>query len=80
MSITQQYVFRDRASLCSPGWPQTHCVNQAGLESLWNPSGLTLVILLPQPPEGKNYKHIPLWLAPNQIFEVMYNEGSLAFI
>jgi hypothetical protein len=25
-------VFRDRVSLCSPGSPETHCVDQAGLE------------------------------------------------
>jgi hypothetical protein len=29
-------VFRDRVSLCSPGCPGTHCVDQAGLE-LRNP-------------------------------------------
>lgn len=27
-----RFVFWDRASLCSPGCPGTHCVNQAGLE------------------------------------------------
>jgi hypothetical protein len=26
------FVFRDRVSLCSPGCPGTHSVNQAGLE------------------------------------------------
>ena len=31
------YVFRDRVSLCSPGSPRTHSVDQAGLE-LRNPS------------------------------------------
>jgi hypothetical protein len=30
------FVFRDRVSLCSPGCPGTHSVNQAGLE-LRNP-------------------------------------------
>jgi hypothetical protein len=25
-------VFRDRVSLCSPGYPETHSVDQAGLE------------------------------------------------
>jgi hypothetical protein len=29
-------VFRDRVSLCSPGWPGTHSVDQAGLK-LRNP-------------------------------------------
>jgi hypothetical protein len=29
-------VFRDRVSLCSPGYPGTHSVDQAGLE-LRNP-------------------------------------------
>jgi hypothetical protein len=29
-------VFRDRVSLCSPGFPRTHFVDQAGLE-LRNP-------------------------------------------
>jgi hypothetical protein len=31
------WVFRDRVSLCSPGCPGTHSVDQAGLE-LRNPS------------------------------------------
>jgi hypothetical protein len=26
------FVFRDRVSLCSPGYPGTHFVDQAGLE------------------------------------------------
>ena len=30
------FVFRDRVSLCSPGCPETHSVDQAGLE-LRNP-------------------------------------------
>jgi hypothetical protein len=30
-------LFQDRVSLCSPGCPGTHCVDQAGLE-LRNPS------------------------------------------
>jgi hypothetical protein len=33
--------FRDRVSLCSPGCPGTHSVDQAGLE-LWNPPSLCL--------------------------------------
>ena len=33
--------FHDRVSLCSPGSPGTHCVDQAGLE-------LTVILLLLQ--------------------------------
>jgi hypothetical protein len=30
--ITEFFFFRDRVSLCSPGCPGTHSVDQAGLE------------------------------------------------
>jgi hypothetical protein len=37
-------VFQDRVSLCSPGCPGTHSVNQAGLE-LRNPSASASQVL-----------------------------------
>ena len=36
LSLTLSLVFRDRVSLCSPGCPGSHFVDQAGLE-LRNP-------------------------------------------
>jgi hypothetical protein len=38
------FVFRDRVSLCSPGYPETHSVDQAGLE-LRNPSASASQVL-----------------------------------
>jgi hypothetical protein len=45
-------VIRDRVSLCNPGSPETHSVDQAGFE-------LT-EIHLPLPPSCWSYRHVPL--------------------
>ena len=37
-------VFRDRVSLCSPGCPGTHFVDQAGLELRNPPASASLVL------------------------------------
>jgi hypothetical protein len=37
-------VFRDRVSLCSPGCPVTHSVNQAGLETRESPASASSVL------------------------------------
>jgi hypothetical protein len=37
-------VFRDRVSLCSPGCPGTHSVDQAGLELRNSPASASLVL------------------------------------
>jgi hypothetical protein len=47
-------VFQDRVSLCSPGCPGTHFVDQAGLE---------LRNHLPLPPECWNQRRVPPHLA-----------------
>jgi hypothetical protein len=39
-----EFFFRDRVSLCSPGCPGTHFVDQAGLE-LRNPSASVSQVL-----------------------------------
>jgi hypothetical protein len=39
-------VFRDRVSLCSPGWPGTHSVDQAGLELRNLPASASQVLEL----------------------------------
>jgi hypothetical protein len=38
------YVFRDRVSLCSPGCPGTHSVDQAGLELRNSPASASQVL------------------------------------
>jgi hypothetical protein len=37
-------VFRDRVALCSPGYPGTHFVNQAGLELRNSPASASRVL------------------------------------
>jgi hypothetical protein len=39
-------VFRDRVSLCSPGCPETHSVDQAGLELRNSPASASQVLVL----------------------------------
>jgi hypothetical protein len=38
------YLFRDRVSLCSPGCPGTHSVDQAGLEPRNSPASASKVL------------------------------------
>jgi hypothetical protein len=38
------FVFRDRVSLCSPGCPGTHFVDQAGLELRNSPASASQVL------------------------------------
>jgi hypothetical protein len=38
------FVFRDRVSLCSPGCPGTHSVDQAGLELRNSPASVSRVL------------------------------------
>jgi hypothetical protein len=40
------FVFRDRVSLCSPGCPGTHFVDQAGLKLRNPPASATRVLVL----------------------------------
>jgi hypothetical protein len=42
--IVSDFLFQDRVSLCSPGCPGTHSVDQAALE-LRNPSASTSQVL-----------------------------------
>jgi hypothetical protein len=55
------FVFRDRVSLCSPGCPGTHSVDQAGLEFRNLPASASQVLGLKAytttaQPQGISYK------------------------
>jgi hypothetical protein len=60
LSLFLALVFWDRVLLCSPGWPQTHCAAQTGLE---------FKILLFQPPKCWDYRHEPPCLATTWPFK-----------
>jgi hypothetical protein len=62
--------FQDRVSLCSPGCPGTHFVDQAGLE-------LNLEIRLPLPPECRDSRRAPPRPAPLVFVEGPTRGGRL---
>jgi hypothetical protein len=58
----------DRVSLCSPGCPGTHFVDQTGLE--------LIEIHLSLPPECWDYSCAPLHLAKKVIFKIIPGKTS----
>jgi hypothetical protein len=62
------FVFRDRVSLCSPGCPGTHSVDQAGLELRNPPASASQVLELKECATTPGLQRLLKELAPNILF------------